>query len=91
MRTPMLYRWQKKFKATSTIHGHHAAANKLVLGHENHVTIPEKRLPGIHRCDGVRRETILQQGGDFIAVKGNQPKLFEAVLAATPLRRDDDA
>lgn len=43
-------------------------------------------------CQTEIAETILQQGGDYLlAVKGNQPKLFEAVrqalapLAATPL------
>ncbi len=41
-------------------------------------------------CQTEIAETILQQSGDYLlAVKGNQPKLFEAVrqapLAATPL------
>ena len=49
-------------------------------------------------CQTEIAETILQQGGDcLLAVKGNQPKLFEAVRQALArwqppvMRRDDDA
>ncbi|WP_404840785.1 ISAs1 family transposase [Aeromonas media] len=50
-------------------------------------------------CQTEIAETILQQGGDYLlAVKGNQPKLFEAVRQAPRpagghpvMRRDDDA